>query len=129
MSKKRVLAIIAAAFLVLAFVGCVNSGNMGTSAGTGNGTTTSKSGIDATKKYRQGEFVTGLSGKVTKMTKDNYWVAGDDGIEYKCFPDNKDDMQYFAVGSKINFAGTVLSTSRMSVNLERALWLDTEVSR
>ena len=57
------------------------------------------------------------------MTSDTYWVDGDDGIEYKCFPKNTDDLQYFAVGMKIEFAGYVLSTSKLSCNLEEALWL------
>lgn len=104
-----------------------NTTTPNTSTGTGatasTGTGTTKSGVDATKKYKQGDRTGRLTGTVTKKASDTYWVDGDDGIEYKCWPDDKNDLQYFAPGMKIEFSGTVRSTSQMSCNLEKALWL------
>lgn len=78
----------------------------------------SDSSVDATSKYKVGKYVDDIKGRVTKVGSNAFWLNGNDGIEYKCFPASTGVLEYIIVGNMMTVSGKVLSTSKMSCNLE-----------
>lgn len=63
-----------------------------------------------------------VSGRVIKTGSTEFWVDGNDGLEYKCWPYVSGAIQTLSPGDRITVKGKVRSKSAVSVNLEGCTW-------
>lgn len=63
-----------------------------------------------------------VSGTITRIASNEFWIDGDDGLEYKCWPPHAPAIKTLAPGERITVHGRIASKSMMSANLENVTW-------